>query len=300
MPGDDIPKKPKTRGRPRIPDEEKKNRKQIRQERQKAYLEQLRAEGHLTTVGAARLADKIGVTLDGMAENPEDLTGTYDDPIMANRDPKMQNDLVRNEHTRGPKPVDLSKAEKQQILEYLSIAMGRAASCKQAKVSSQRFHRSMNNDPEFASQVRLTENSLIGMSAMVVYLAGQNGDVQAASKFISLNETRKSSGFNRKMMSLEYQLKQRAVNSQISAMHGSGRPSFATFSNKELDDYESITNKVRSGQTLDPEEAIRLGTYTAKLIAASAPAPAPPTDHVAEAANAPLAIDATYTEDETD
>jgi hypothetical protein len=160
-------------------------------------------------------------------------------------------------------------------------------------VGYERFLRQLTEDHEFRTLIYTIEGSTIGVCEMVVFGAALNGDVNAASRYIGLRHNKDEGRFKRKLALAEFKLKEKAVNSQLDTINPSPRLSFACLSNDELIDYDELQDKIKSGTECTANELTRLGFYTAKLMKANQPQPAPVVDFVAQAASEPLRLEST-------
>ena len=293
--------KPRASGKPRgktpMSAEEKKNKKTLKKEQQRAYLEGLRDSRQITIVDYNRLLKEMGL-------KPNDADREAEQAIIdsSTRGEDLQ-EIRTYQRKPGPKAELLIQAEREEFIAYLKTGIGRHAACEQTHIHYARFLRTYRSDIEFKALVVMVEEALPGYCMARLYDSAMNGDISSAARYIQFHRSNSDSVFQRRLASEELKLKKRATEAQIGALESqSDRPSFACLSNQELEDYEHLNTLVRSGAPLSDDETKRLGTYTVKLIQENTPK-LPVTDHVAEVAQAPIAgslaspIETHFTED---
>jgi len=286
-------------GRPAVDPEVKLSNRRLKDEKRKAYIKELLAEGKITHPEARDMARKAKVSLDDPVIDTNIDSGTYDDIPSPKAYDKYMEKLSLQKASGGRGLTLLEMNEKNQFIAYLEAGMGRYQACRQLKCSYSRFYNSFLHDPVFKEEVKTVEKSLIGMCEAQIYNAALNGDISSAERFIRIKHQGAQTAFGNRIAISEHKLKKKAVEAQIGAMAQNNRPSFACLTDAELDDYNNITERVQSGQPVSSDDQARLGTYAAKLIRANSPNLKPPTDFVSETANTDIpmpSIETTFEE----
>lgn len=300
-------KKPRVKRTPEQRKRESQSAKEKRLEARRLYIQQLIAEGKLSVSEGVKLGKESGVEVN-VPEVLESFRPEQDSSIQndSNVNPNISNGIANINaimNSRGQIPTIFGDSEKQTFLEFLSTGIGVAATLRAMKTGYNRYKTTLTSDANFKEQVQVYEDSLEGLCAGRIFEAAMMGDQGAASRFLQYRTSSKSSAFERRMRIQEVKLRKQAVEAQIGALTQNQRPSFACLTNEELEDYANINEKVRLGQSLDPEALARLGLYTAKLMQANSPKlEKPAADFIDQEANRPIgpAIEAKFTEESSD
>ena len=246
------------------PVEKKPGKRARKKAARAAVLEDLRTAGVVDGAKAVEIAEKIGV------EPP---------PVPSYTASPAVHPLVLARNGGVPVNLPLTDDEKSRILEYLESGFNRSAAILEARVSYGRFRNQLVNDPGFADDVKVIENSRIGRCTALLYGHALDGDGSAIVTYIRNEQNRVNSAHGRAMAKRELALREKIINAQlnISQSDKSDDIDLSAIPKEDWDNYMRLCDAIRDGVELSAEDYAAYGKYQAIIIRAqNAPKPPPP------------------------
>lgn len=282
--------------------EKKEKEKEATKVRRKEYILSLIRSGEIGSAEGRRRAKLAGIEIEpheigeGKYRGQEIVAPTPEEcDIDPDREYKRRLSYLKEQGGRGISL--LSGKEMKTFLDYIKLGMGRYAACQTIGITYEKFHNTFRHDEVFCNEVKTAEKACLGLLEMRIYDAALNGDLGACRDFIRIKTNRQAMIFGQKITKSEHNLKRRAVEAQLGMMNQNNRPSFACLSDKELEDYNKITEMIGQGVQPSQDDLVRLGQYSARLIQANSPAP-PNRDFVGEVvADVHKPIDVSFTQE---
>jgi hypothetical protein len=165
----------------------------------------------------------------------------------------------------------MTPTQKSKFIEVFKLGANEAVAAEFVGVTLTVVHRTKQDDPEFKDMIKHADEFKKGKMLELIYgraITGEeNGDHNAAASYLKLRMENESRRRN-------YRLKKKEVDSKVQAIghivnQSSASLNFRSLTNEEFKEYSLIYAKLSSGETIEPDEAVRFAILTGKLAASS-------------------------------